>query len=144
MESPCGHVDFYPNGGADQPGCSLFDMPVSLDSMVGADSTAADTMGRHLVACSHNRGIDLYIESLRSTTCDFMGHECHSYEAFEQGNCFACGLHGEKCAILGERAIEYKQYISAGGMMQHHKFYLKTGKKSSFCRKCIADFSVLE
>ena len=63
METPCGHIDFYPNGGFNQPGCSLFDMPVSLDSMVDSmvdpesTSTAADTVGRHLVACSHNRGI---------------------------------------------------------------------------------------
>ena len=63
MEAPCGHIDFYPNGGFNQPGCSLFDMPVSLDSMVDSmvdpesTSTAADTVGRHLVACSHNRGI---------------------------------------------------------------------------------------
>lgn len=137
MESPCGHIDFYPNGGFDQPGCSLFDMPVSLDNM----DTARDTMGRHLVACSHNRGIELYIESLRSSQCQLVAHRCDSYEAFEQGRCFDCGLLGQNCAILGERAIEYKPLIATQppeneeGELKHMKFYLHTGKKSPFCRR---------
>ena len=137
MAEPCGHVDFYPNGGADQPGCSLFDMPVSLDAMVAPDTTmanTADTMGRHLVACSHNRGIDLYIESLRSTTCHMIGHECSSYELFEEGLCFDCGPNSENCVRLGHKAVEHKEYIK-NSRQTHMKYYLKTGGKSPFCRK---------
>ena len=62
-----------------------------------------------------------------------VAHRCDSYEEFEEGECFDCGTDGEKCAILGERAIEYKPFINTEANGQ--KFYLKTAKKSPFCRK---------
>ena len=79
--------------------------------------------------------IELYIESLRDDSqCHFIGHECDSQEAFEDGLCFDCGSNGEKCAIMGEKAINYKAHVAENGR-RHVKLFLNTGKKSPFCRK---------
>lgn len=74
---PMGHLDFYPNGGAHQPGCPAVELPagLSIDDIVD--------FGTGLVACSHSRAVDLFTESLRSPVRP-VAYECPSYHDFEQ------------------------------------------------------------
>jgi len=134
---PVGHVDFYPNGGTGQPGCSIMDTPVSFDNMVDADK-AVQTVGRHMVACSHCRAVELYIESLdflldQENACPMVGFECRSYDEFTKGKCLECGEDGSRCARVGHSAINYKKTIEQRGE-KNIKFYFNTGAHKPFCQ----------
>jgi len=64
FSSPLGHISFYPNGGASQPGCG-WDL---------------------LNACAHSRSYIYYAESIHSPT-GFYAWKCESYEKLQNGNC---------------------------------------------------------
>ncbi|KAF2361825.1 Lipase/vitellogenin [Trinorchestia longiramus] len=75
-----GHVDFFPNGGADQPGCDFFRPP-------------------DFFACSHNVAQKMIVATV-SNTCPFLAFPCDSYRSFKAGKCFSCdGPVG--CAPMG-------------------------------------------
>ena len=48
MRDPCGHVDFYPNGGEDQPGCQR-----DLLEAVNVDGPLWGV--REFIGCNHRR-----------------------------------------------------------------------------------------
>ena len=130
-----GHADFYPNGGRDQPGCSIADTPTVGISGIYNLEGAADQVGRHLLSCSHTRAIDLYIESLRTDGdgCVFVGHECSTYEDFLLGNCFECS--GGRCAKMGYESESHKEWLDESDR-KNVRFYLNTGAgPDHFCRK---------
>lgn len=77
MSQPCGHVDFYPNNGKEQPGCSGTDAPLPLTLI----REGLEEASRVLVACSHVRAIKLFTDSI-NTPCPYIAHKCDSYEHF--------------------------------------------------------------
>lgn len=64
MNKAVGHVDYFPNGGSSQPGCS-----------------ALDVVGK----CDHLRSFEFYAESVKSG--GFYAKECGSYDDFKSNKC---------------------------------------------------------
>ncbi|KAM4888722.1 phospholipase A1 member A [Thomomys bottae] len=69
---PVGHVDYFVNGGQDQPGCPTFLYA-----------------GYSYLICDHMRAVHLYISALENS-CQFMAFPCASYKAFLAGQCLDC------------------------------------------------------
>ncbi|XP_050442777.1 pancreatic lipase-related protein 2-like isoform X2 [Adelges cooleyi] len=109
---PCGHVDFYPNGGKKQPGC----VPSNKNDIIGK-------MGE--LGCDHSRVQELFTESINSN-CLFVANKCDSYDEYLQGNCFSNDV--TDLNIMGLKA---KQSSSPPGT----KYFLITGDAPPYCRQ---------
>lgn len=70
-----GHVDFYPNGGTDNPGCEG-KLKEYLDN---SESTLIANMQQFL-GCNHIRSYQFLTESIRNTKCPFMAITCPSFQ----------------------------------------------------------------
>lgn len=121
MSETCGHLDFYPNNGKEQPGCDLTETPLPLTLI----KEGIEEAGRVLVACNHVRAIKLFTESINSK-CPYVAHRCPSYQHFMQGRCFSCGDNGTGCALMG---LEAQKTNHPPGS----KYYITTGKEMPFC-----------
>ena len=62
----CGHVDFYPNGGYNQPGCG-------------------DQVGD--LVCNHIRAVEYYLETI-SAGVSSLAFPCEDIDNYLHGNCF--------------------------------------------------------
>lgn len=99
---PMGHVDFYPNGGLNQPGCHT---DTSVFSFVRDAYHDGMTNAEYAMACSHDRAFSLYIESI-SSPCHFTAYPCDSADDFRAGRCLRCG--NRPCPSMGYEADMYK------------------------------------
>lgn len=104
LNKSIGHVDFYPNGGYEQPGCSLL-----------YDTTDP--------ACSHKRAQGLFIESM-FRNCSFMSYYCeHGWPSFTSGEC---------TKVKNESFIGDMGYYSINATGRENQ-YLNTSGKSPYC-----------
>nr|XP_015099952.1 phospholipase A1 member A isoform X3 [Vicugna pacos] len=129
---PVGHVDYFVNGGQDQPGCPIF---------IHA--------GYSYLICDHMRAVHLYISALENS-CPLMAFPCTSYKAFLAGHCLDCfnpfllscpriGLveqGGVKIEPLPKEVKVYLQTTSKAPYCVHHnlvEFYLQEPRNRDTC-----------
>lgn len=125
---PIGHLDFYPNGGFNQPGC---DQTLRKRK----DGMWISSMFQFF-SCSHARSIEFYIESIRNK-CPFTAITCESYEQFLAGNCFDCDRDGHMCFRFGFHSYtNYQSLIEAKQLLGNREIqaYFITGPGEPYCR----------
>uniref|UniRef100_K7FHG2 Phospholipase A1 member A n=1 Tax=Pelodiscus sinensis TaxID=13735 RepID=K7FHG2_PELSI len=110
---PVGHIDYFINGGKDQPGCLRF---ISL--------------GYNLVICDHVRAIYLYISALENS-CPLIAFPCSSHEKFLAGHCLDCmDPFLLSCPRIG---LLERGGVSMETLPKEVKVYLMTGSSAPYC-----------
>lgn len=131
MRMQVGHVDFYPNGGRDQPGCHS--SPFTILPRIGIQRVA-----RYYITCDHFRSIEYYIESIRpmllgprfrEPTCQLIGVACRDWETYAQGRCADC-THPGDCAAMGYQS---DLNMERGPSASRYEYYVKTAEDDPFC-----------
>ena len=144
LMDPSGHLDFYPNGGESQPGCSVTTFDFSRNSSM---LTNLESLGD----CSHMKSIRLFNDALLSNTCQHIGYQCDSISSFNQvyiksyfnvhndnlwssssskGKCTSCGSGNTQCGILGMEAPKFPTRSSNGV-----KLFFNTANQAPYCSK---------
>ncbi|GFX15328.1 pancreatic lipase-related protein 2 [Trichonephila clavipes] len=120
MNEPVGHVDFYPNGGQIQPGCTTSN---SLRALLEKGVVE----GVRNVICSHMRAPHYFTGTINSQKCHHIGHRCDSWKAFSQGKCDSCGINDQDCAFMSYHIDTQRNYGN------NSTFYLLTGDAEPYC-----------
>ncbi|XP_055035148.2 lipase member H [Misgurnus anguillicaudatus] len=109
-----GHIDYYANGGADQPGC-----PKTIFS------------GSGYFKCDHQRSVFLYMSSINGS-CPIIAYPCDSYTDFLDGKCMDCRKFGfDECPVFGFDSINWKEFLVK---YNQTRTYFQTNAASPYCR----------
>lgn len=117
ITQPVAHIDFYPNGGRNQPGCN----EGVLNSITLERGSFFRGIKRFL-GCNHIRSYEYFIESINSP-CPFLAVPCNSWDKFQEGSCFDCV--NQYCPRFG---------LDAQPGNYHAAVYLMTGRDRPFCK----------
>ncbi|XP_058801466.1 pancreatic lipase-related protein 2-like [Phymastichus coffea] len=111
------HIDFYPNGGRNQPGCNE-----GVFNSITLEKGSFFRGIKRFLGCNHIRSYEYFIESI-NTPCPFVSVPCASWEKFQNGSCFDC--LEQDCPRFGFQAQPGNHHASV---------YLMTGKDKPFCK----------
>ncbi|GFS42149.1 pancreatic triacylglycerol lipase [Nephila pilipes] len=118
LMEPVGHVDFYPNGGRNQPGCTTSN---SLRALLEKGVVE----GVRNVICSHMRATLLFTDTINSHKCQHIAHRCSSWEAFSHGQCDS--TNDQDYAVMTYKMDIQRKYGNAS------TFYLLTSDTAPYC-----------
>ncbi|XP_013189402.2 uncharacterized protein LOC106134007 [Amyelois transitella] len=113
-----GHVDFYPNGGRVQHGCSNLFVGAVSDFVLPWSAPSPE--GRSL--CNHRRAYKFFTDSV-SPKCHFPAFPCANYDTFLEGRCFPCDSE-RRCGNMG---------YYADRSLGRGQLYLLTREEEPFC-----------
>lgn len=133
MQQAIGHVDFYPNGGFDNPGCGQ-----GMSDYIEQERGSFFMGVRQFVSCNHLRSYEFFTESI-APECPFNAIGCESYADFKAGRCFKCD-EDHPCIRFGLHSYESYKRLQENGLIRSSepiKAYLMTDAKSPYCRKRI-------
>ncbi|XP_066253254.1 pancreatic triacylglycerol lipase-like isoform X1 [Euwallacea similis] len=128
MTESIGHVDYFPNGGANQPGCEK-----SIMQFIKDEKDSFFVGMKKYLSCNHLRAHQVYLDSIRPT-CSFLSIACSSIQDFIAGKCWDCGNYGEKCLKFGYHGHKHYYRLYGSGMNYSLNQYLITGSEKPFCR----------
>ncbi|XP_062436370.1 pancreatic lipase-related protein 2-like [Rhea pennata] len=118
---PCGHLDFYPNGGKKMPGCKELRAPPATRNI-------NDLMREYRsFGCGHKRSLQYYAESIIIPN-GFVGYQCETYQDFVSGACFPCPEEG--CPLMGHYADKFSHKTEK----EQQKVFLNTGPLPPYSR----------
>uniref|UniRef100_A0A182YR80 Lipase domain-containing protein n=1 Tax=Anopheles stephensi TaxID=30069 RepID=A0A182YR80_ANOST len=120
---PMGTVDYYPNGGRVQHGCTNLFVGAVTD-IIWAPPTTVE--GRSL--CNHRRAYKFFIDSV-APRCHFPAFPCESYDQFAAGECFDCDGSNGTSSACGHMGY-YATSRDVGGFGQ---LYLRTRDEEPYC-----------
>uniref|UniRef100_A0A8C5KMG8 Phospholipase A1 member A n=1 Tax=Jaculus jaculus TaxID=51337 RepID=A0A8C5KMG8_JACJA len=110
---PVGHVDYFVNGGQDQPGCPAF---------IHA--------GYSYLICDHMRAVHLYLSALENS-CPLMAFPCASYKDFLAGHCLDCFnpflLACPRIGLVEQGGIKFEP------LPKEVRVYLQTTSRAPYC-----------